>query len=217
MVETTTEPLPKTGKQIGIDVGIESFATLSHGTQIENSKFYEQAQKKLRVAQRRVSRRKKFSSGRRKAQKQVSKLHLKIKNQRNDFQHKLSTDLVKDFDLIAIEKLNVKGISKGFLSKQIGDVAWSSFFNMLLNKVENADKKLIEINPNGTSQTCICGETVKKTLSVRRHNCEKCGLSEHRDIVSAKVILKIGLGHNLKDKTYAVTQSVSLESSIHTL
>jgi transposase len=76
---------------------------------------------------------------------------------------------------------------------------------------------LKEVNPAGTSQTCICGETVKKDLSVRHHRCLVCGHSEHRDIVSAKVILKIGLGHNLKDKTYAVGQSVSLESPIHTL
>jgi len=191
-VETATEPLPKTGKEIGIDVGIENFATLSDGTQIENSKFFQSTQKKLKVAQRRVSRRNKFSNGRKKAQKQVSKIHLKIRNQRWDFQHKLSTKLVGEFDLIAIENLNIKGMSKGILSKQIHDVAWSNFFNMLRYKAESADKKLVEVNPYGTSQTCICGETVKKDLSVRLHECNKCGLSEHRDIVSAKVILRLG-------------------------
>ena len=201
VVETSIEPLPKTGKEIGIDVGIENFATLSDGTQIENFKYFENSQKKLRVAQRRVSRRKKFSSGWKTAKKQVAKIHAKIKNQRNDFQHKLSTNLVKDFDLIAIEKLNILGMSKGFLSKQMNDVAWSSFFNMLRYKAENADKKLMEVNPAGTSQTCICGTRVEKDLSIRWHKCGKCGLSEHRDIVSAKVILNRALGQSVKAST----------------
>lgn len=219
-VETLSEPLPKTGKEIGIDVGIENFATLSDGRQIENSKFYQSTQNKLRVAQRRVSRRNKFSNGWKKAQKQVAVIHTKIKNQRADFQHKLSTNTVKNFDLIAIEKLNISGMAKSFLSKQINDVSWSRFFQMLRYKAESAGKKLIEVNPRGTSQTCICGKTVKKDLSVRLHECDKCGLNEHRDIVSAKVILRLGQAAEMppsekvshKDKTYVVTQSVSLES-----
>ncbi len=216
-VETFAETLPKTGKQIGIDAGIESFMTLSDGTQIENFRFFESSQKKLRVAQRRVSRRKKFSNRWKKAQKQVAKIHAKIRNQRADFQHKISTQLIKEFDLIAIEKLNILGLSKGILSKQINDVAWSGFFEMLRYKAENADKKLIEVNPSGTSQTCICGEAVKKKLNIRVHHCDKCGYENHRDIVSAQVILKLGLGHSLKDVTYANMQSVSLESKSKTI
>jgi putative transposase len=216
-VEDEKQILPKTGKQIGIDVGIESFATLSDGTQIDNFKYYEFSQKKLTIAQRKVSRRKKGSNQRRKAVNQLRRIHQKIKNQRSDFAHKVSTHLIKEYDLIAIEKLNILGMSKGILSKQIHDAAWSSFFQKLKYKAENAGRELKEVNPAGTSQTCICGETVKKDLSVRHHRCLVCGHSEHRDIVSAKVILKIGLGHNLKDKTYAVGQSVSLESPIHTL
>lgn len=203
LVETTAELLPKTGKQIGIDAGIKSFITLSDGTQIENFKFYESAQKKLRVAQRRVSRRKKGSSGRRKAVFQLRKIHLKIKNQRQDFQHKLSTNLVKEFDLIAIEKLNIKGMSKGFLSKQVNDVAWSSFFNMLRYKAECADKKLVEVNPNFTSQNCSgCGTQVKKDLSVRVHHCLKCDLVLDRDINAAINIIRLGL--SLSDVTNSV-------------
>ncbi len=188
-VETIAEPLPKTGKEIGIDVGIESFATLSDSTKIENPKFFESTQKKLRVAQRRVSRRKKGSNQRRKAVLQLRKIHEKICNQRNDFQHKVSTQIIKDFDLIAIEKLNILGMSKGILSKQIHDVAWSSFFQKLTYKAENAGRQLIKVNPSGTSQTCVCGEIVKKKLSIRHHKCLKCGYENHRDIVSAQVIL----------------------------
>jgi putative transposase len=142
----------------------------------------------------------------------LKKIHQKIMNQRNDFAHKVSTRLVKDFDVIAIEDLNIKAMSRGILSKQIHDVAWNSFFQKLKYKAENAGKSVIEVNPNGTSQTCICGETVKKTLAVRHHKCVKCGYSNHRDIVSAKVILKRGLGLSLETQTYDISHSVVSES-----
>ena len=106
--------------------------------------------------------------------------------------------------MIAIEKLNVSEMSKGFLSKQIQDAAWSSFFQKLKYKAENAGKSVVEVSPNGTSQTCVCGERVEKKLNIRIHHCDKCGYRNHRDVVSAQVVLKLGLGHNLKDKTYAV-------------
>lgn len=89
-------------------------------------------------------------------------------------------------------------MSKGILSKQIHDVAWSNFFQMLRYKAECADKKLIEVNPSGTSQTCICGARVEKTLKIRAHYCDECGLKEHRDIVSAQVILERAVGQTVK-------------------
>jgi putative transposase len=141
------------------------------------------------------------------------KIHAKIRNQRNDFQHQASRLLVDSYDLIAIEDLNIKGLSKGILAKQVHDVAWKSFFNKLAYKAESADKQLIKVNPNGTSQTCVCGERVEKTLATRWHHCLKCGLSEHRDIVSSKIILNRALGLSVKDVTYAVRQSVSLEAA----
>lgn len=202
-VETEREILPKIGQAVGIDAGIENFMTLSNGEQIENFKYFEASQKELRRKQRSVSRKKKGSASRKKAIVQLKKTHQKIKHQRTDFAHKLSTRLVKEFDVIAIEDLNIKAISKGILSKQIHDVAWNSFFQKLTYKAENAGKKLIKVNPNGTSQTCICGETVKKDLSVRHHKCLKCGYSNHRDIVSSQVILKRA-GHTLLASTKAV-------------
>ena len=211
-VETSVEPLPKTGKHIGIDVGIENFANLSDGTQVDNWKYYEQSQKKLRVAQRSISRKRKGSGCRRKAVLKLRKIHQKIKNQRANFQHKLSTHLVKEFDLIAIEKLNILGLSKGFLSKQVHDASWGSFFQMIRYKAANAGKELKEVNPRNTSQTCVCGEPNKKDLSVRWHQCKVCGLSIHRDICSAQVILKIGLGLSLNSPTYQVADCVELES-----
>jgi len=202
-VETLPEPLDKTGESVGLDVGISAFATLSDGTQIDNFKYYESTQKKLRIAQRRVSRRKKGSNQRRKAVLQLKKIHRKIRNQRNDFQHKVSTYLVKTYDLITIEKLNILGMSRGILSKQVNDVAWNSFFQKLRYKVENTGKKSIEVNPNGTSQICSsCGEIVKKDLSVRVHHCHHCNLTIDRDENAALNILRLGL--SLKDVTYSV-------------
>ncbi len=195
-VETAPEILPKTGNQVGIDAGIENFATLSDGTQIDNWKYYESSQKELRRVQRSVARKKKSGQNRKKAVLKLRKIHQQIKNRRSDFQHKLSTHLVKEFDFIAIEKLNVIGLCKGILSKQVHDVSWSSFFGMIRYKAANAGKELKEVSPNYTSQTCLCGHREKKTLAVRWHNCLKCGLSVHRDILSSKIILLLGLSNS---------------------
>ncbi len=192
-VETLPEPCATTGKQVGLDMGIENFVTLSDGTQIDNWKYYESTNKKLRIAQRSVARKKKGGQNRKKAVVGLRKIHQQIKNRRADFQHKLSTHLVKEFDLIAIEKLSILGLSRGILSKQVHDVSWSSFFNMLDYKAENAGRQLIKVNPAFTSQTCLCGNREKKSLSQRQHNCLKCGYKNHRDIVSAEIILEAGL------------------------
>lgn len=204
-LETLPEALPKTGETIGIDVGISAFATLSDGTQIDNFKYYETTQKKLRIAQRRVARRKKDSNGRKKAVILLRKIHQKIRNQRNDFQHKISTYLVKTYDVICIEKLSILGMSRGILSKQINDVAIGNFFQKLKYKAENADKRVIEVAPQWTSQDCsACGERVKKDLSIRVHNCLKCGLILDRDENAAINILALGQG------VLAQTQTVRL-------
>lgn len=209
-VETEKVILPKTHKSVGIDAGIENFITLSNGKQIKNFRYFESSQKELRRKQRSVSgkARSAGSKSRKDAVIQLRKTHQKIKNQRNDFAHKVSTQLVKDFDVIAIEKLNILRMSRGILSKQIHDVAWNSFFQKLKYKAENAGKSVVEVIPNGTSQTCICGARVNKILAQRHHKCVQCGYSNHRDTVSAKVILSRA-GQTRQDITYAVGQSVS--------
>jgi len=212
-VETAIEPLPKTGESVGMDAGISSFLTLSDGTQINNFKYYESTQKKLRLAQRRVARRKKGSNQRRKAVLQLKKIHQKIRNQRNDFQHKVSTHLVKTYDLIAIEKLSILGLSRGILAKQVNDVAWSSFFNKLRYKAECAGRDLKEVNPNYTSQACSqCGNIVKKDLSVRVHHCLRCGLILDRDWNAAINIKNIALGQSVESIKWAVAPCLLSES-----
>ncbi len=204
-VEALPKPLPQTGKSIGLDMGISAFTTFSDGTRIDNFQFRESAQKRIRVAQRRIARRKKGSSGYRKAVTLFRKIHQKIKNQRNDFQHKVSTQIVKDYDLICIEKLSVLALSRGMLGKQINDVAFGNFFTKLKYKAESANKSVIEVNPAYTSQDCsACGERVKKDLSVRVHNCLKCGLVLDRDHNAAINILALGLSVS------ALTQTIRL-------
>jgi len=191
--EVPARPLPATNSVIGIDAGIESFATLSDGTHIANNRFYESSQKRLRKAQRKLSRRKKFSNRWKKAVVLVRSIHATIARQRADFHHKLSTRLVRGNDLIAVENLNTKGMCRGIIRKHIHDVGWTSFFDMIAYKAESAGRVFVKVNPSGTSQTCLCGAEVRKDLSVRWHDCSECGLSEHRDIVSAKIILARGL------------------------
>lgn len=183
-------PLPTTGAVVGIDVGIESFATLSDGTQIDNDRHYESSQSQLRVASRRVARRTKGSKRWRKAVNRLRSIHQKTFNRRDDFQHKLSTFLIANYDLIAVEKLNIKGMMRGNLSKQIADAGWHSFTRKLAYKAERAGRLFAQVNPAYTSQDCSdCGDRAKKTLKVRLHSCEKCGLSIHRDWNAALNIL----------------------------
>lgn len=189
-VECESQPLPKSGNEIGLDVGITSFAVMSDGKVFNNPRYFEGLQKKLRTAQRKVARRKKGSNRRRKAVLSLRKIYGKIYNQRLDFHHKLSRVIVNENGLIAIEDLNILGLSKGMLAKQVNDVGWGSFFNKLEYKAESADRKLIKVNPAGTSQTCICGESVPKTLAVRVHKCDSCGIVCDRDLMSARVILE---------------------------
>jgi putative transposase len=189
--EYTPVPLPKSKKKIGIDVGIENYAALSDGTFIQNPRFYECGQAELRRAQRRVARRKnKKSNRRRKAVVLLQKVHARITNRRMDFLHKQTTMLVQKYGTIVVENLNVKGLAKGILSKQVHDASWSTFFQFLSYKAEDAGRKVIGVDARYTSQTCPnCGNKKKKSLSERKHKCEKCGYTTHRDTAAAQVIL----------------------------
>lgn len=182
-------PLPHSESGVGIDVGIEKFAALSTGDLIPNPRCYERGQAEIRTAQKRVARRKKGSRRRRAAVRLLRKAHQIIKNRRMDFLHKQSRHLVNTFGLIAVEKLNVKGLAGGMLAKQVHDVGWGTFLRMLSYKAEEAGRVLIEVNPAYTSQTCPgCGAVKKKALSERWHSCS-CGCEMDRDVAAAKVIL----------------------------
>jgi len=192
-VEYETQPLPETDNVVGLDVDLLSFATLSDGTTLDNPRYYRKAQAKLQRAQRRVARRKRGSHNRRKAVVLLQKAHAHVQNQRADFHHKMARTLVNTYGVIAVEDLNIKGLASGVLAKSVHDAGWSAFISKLAYKVVEAGRKLVHVNPRGTSQTCLCGASVPKTLAQRWHQCEQCGLSTARDYVSAQLILGLGL------------------------
>ena len=205
-VECAAQPLPPSSAAVGVDVGLSSFATLSDGSTIANPRFYREAQRKLRVAQRRVARRKKGSSRRRKAVAILQKQHARVQAQRSDFHHKTARTLVNKYGLIAVEDLNVRGLSRSNLAKSVHDAGWGSFLDKVAYKAESAGRELLRVNPRGTSQTCLCGHRVPKTLAQRHHLCPACGLSAARDHVSAQLILR--LGTNLHTSTAALAAVV---------
>jgi putative transposase len=181
--------LEKTGKEVGIDLGISTLMALSDGTQIPNMRVGQKAQSELRIAQRALSRCRKGSRRRKKVKKEVTRLHAKIKNTRSTYLHQVSTRLVKEYDLIAMENLNIKGLAKGFLAKQVNDASWGKLQNYIRYKAEGAGKRVVEVSPNYTSQICPgCGVIKPKSLSERVHNCDSCGLVMDRDHASAMVI-----------------------------
>ena len=192
-VEGVGEPLPETATYTGVDVGLTAFATLADGTEVDNPRYYKRAQAKLRLAQRRVARRKRGGKNRRKAVLLLQKAHAKIKNQRSDFHHKVARQLVNTYGVLAVEDLNIKGLASGMLAKSVNDAGWSSFIGKLAYKAAEAGRRLIEVDPRGTSQTCLCGAEVRKTLAQRWHQCPNCGVSAARDHVSAQLILRLGL------------------------
>jgi putative transposase len=186
-------PLPLTGQETGIDLGLESFATLANGEQIANPLQYRKAQAAIAKANRRLSRRKKLSKRWRKAAKLLAKKHQKVARQRRDFQHKVALALVRQYDTMYIEDLQVANMAQnGSLAKSIYDAGWSQFCAILTFKAEGAGKRVEAVNPAFTSQVCAnCGLIVWKGLSTRWHECPECGASLHRDHNSAQAILRV--------------------------
>jgi putative transposase len=198
-VECDTQPLPETDASVGMDVGLSVFATLAPTLALEdveeipNPRFQKKAERALRIAQRRLSRRSnKRSNGRRKAVSLLQKVHQRIFHQRNNFLHEESRKIVNRFGVIYVEDLNFKGLASGMLSKAVHDAGWSSFITKLAYKAESAGRKLIQVDPRGTSQRCLCGASVAKKLSDREHVCRECGLVGKRDHISAMEILRLG-------------------------
>ncbi len=192
VVEHDAEALSIETLECGIDVGLSAFVALSDGTQVTAPQFFRKAQAKLRRAQRHLARCKRGSNRRKNAATRIQRQHFRVRDQRADFHHKLSRKIVNQNQFIAVEDLNVKGLARTRLAKSIHDAGWASFIAMLTYKAADAGRTLVKVNPNGTSQTCICGASVPKKLSDRWHNCPECGLSASRDVVSAQVILAAG-------------------------
>jgi putative transposase len=182
--------IPKTGASVGVDVGLENFATLSTGETIANPQHLRRAEGRLKTAQRSVSRKKRGSHNRRKAARLLAKQHLKVKRQRLDFLRKVSLRLIREFDDLAVEDLNIRGMVKHHhLAKSISDAGWGTFLVILDAKAEEAGRRVWKVPAAFTSQDCsACGARVRKTLATREHRCVECGVVLHRDHNAAKNI-----------------------------
>ena len=182
---------------IGIDLGIKELITLSTGEKVHNPKWLRESEKKLAKEQRRLSRKSKGSGNRKKQKVEVQRVHRKISNQRKDFHHKLSNELVQNYDLIIFEDLKIRNMVKNhFLAKSISDAGWGQLVSFVTYKAEEAGKVTEQVIPNGTSQDCsCCGELVPKTLAVRVHRCPHCGLVMDRDENAAVNIRNRGLAN----------------------
>ena len=177
--------------KVGIDVGLENFATLSNGESIGNPRYLVTAEKRLKLLNRRLSRKMKGSNNRRKARFRLAVQHIKVANQRTDFLHKLSFKLVKAYSLIAVEDLNIINMLQTHrLAKHITDASWNTFINMLSYKEVTLGGQCMKVNPSMTSKTCSkCGHIQDMPLSEREFVCGNCGFVVHRDLNSANNIL----------------------------
>jgi putative transposase len=188
--EVLTEPLPLTGCETGIDVGLTVFLITSEGDAIENPRHFRKAEKRIAKAQRHVSRRKKGSRRRRKAVALLKRKHQKVQRQRTDFHHKTALILLRAYDTIYLEDLRVANMVRNHhLAKSISDAGWRAFRTILEGKAAYAGRRVVAVPPAYTSQDCSgCGERVPKSLSVRTHVCPNCGLVMDRDANAARNI-----------------------------
>jgi putative transposase len=180
---------------VGVDVGLEKFATLSTGETIDNPRFFRGDEKDLARAQRRLSEEPKGTPEQAKRRKVVARIHERIANRRKNFAHQESRRLVNRFGIIVFEDLNITRMIKNHcLAKSIADAAWNQLATYTQYKAEDAGAAYIEVDPRGTSQRCSrCGAVVKKALSIRVHQCPHCGLAIDRDLNAAYNILRLGL------------------------
>jgi len=203
-------PIEKSGKSIGVDLGLKDLLITSEGETFKNNRYTKKYECRLAKAQRHLSRKVKGSKGFENQRLKVARLHEKITNSRADYMHKCSISLVRRYDTICIEDLNVKGMTKNHrLAKSISDASWGKFVSMLTYKAEWNDKKIVKIDRfYPSSQTCnVCGYINKETkdLSIREWECPHCHTHHDRDVNAAINILRIGLNNTISAGTVDYT------------
>ena len=201
-VDHSTPPLREPVRAVGVDLGISTFAVLSDGKAIPSLRAARRAERRLRIVQRALARKVRGSRSRRKARVEVQRCHAATVRRRTNHLHQASARLIRDYDLIAIEALQVKGLACSALAKDVRDASWGRFISMLAYKAERAGARLIEVDPRNTSQDCsTCGVRVPKELNERQHRCLHCGLSIDRDLNAARNILnRAGVGPGLRNE-----------------
>jgi putative transposase len=187
-IDTKIEKVPIETKT-GIDVGLEALITLSNGKQVEPPQFYRKSEDTLAWEQRKLDRKRAGSKNRNKQKIKVAKVHRRIRNQRKNFNHKTSHEIIDNYDHIVYEDLQIQNMVKNHcLAKSILDAGWGQLIRFTAYKAAYAGKTIELVDPHDTSQTCLCGAKVFKDLSVRIHVCPECGLILTRDHVSAILI-----------------------------
>src|SRR5437588_7157135 len=197
LVEEEIKHLPIVNKQVGLDLGLKSMVITSDGHTYGNPKFAASDEKKLAKAQRRHAKKQKGSQNRRKAQLKVARIHARIADRRRDSQHKLSTEIIRENQIVCIESLHVKNMVQNHkLAKAISDVGWSEFVRQLAYKAEWYGRTLVKIDKwYPSSKRCFaCGHMLDSLmLDIRFWTCPECGVSHDRDINAAKNIHAVGL------------------------
>ena len=174
---------------VGIDLGLTNLIATSDGETVPTPKWVTKASRKQRRLQRALARCKRGSKGRLKAKMRLARHSARTANQRRDFTHKLSHDLVNRYSHIAFEDLNITGLARGMLAKSVLNAAWGQLISFTDYKAANAGGLVAKVNPRGTSQECdCCGRVTPKTLAARIHDCPGCGTVEDRDVHSGQVI-----------------------------
>ena len=192
----------ETGKSVGIDAGLLNLVTMSDGTAISHPGYLRKGEKRIKREQRRLSRKVKGSRNRRKYRVRVARAYEKVKNQRDDFAHKLSNEIVRNNDLIVFEDLNIRSMVKNHhLAKSIADASWNTLIQYTTYKAESAGKLVVSVDPGNTSRTCSrCGYRKESLeLSERTFLCDSCGYEIDRDLNAAinihnKGMKKVGRG-----------------------
>mgnify|MGYP001773925763 CR=1 FL=1 len=229
LVKTNTNLLPSTGNMVGIDVGLKDLFILSNGLVANNPRWFRESQSKLAKAQKHLSRKKRGSARYEKQRLKVAKCHEDIANQRSYFIHNMTTSLVRNYDVIVTEDLNIAGMKKSNLGKSISDAGWSEFIRQLEYKSSWYGRTFIKIDRSyPSSQICSsCGhKDGKKTLDIREWQCSNCGVAHDRDLNAANNILVKGYsdltGLSIKDSSaelvdYRRGEDVSLFDDSHHL
>jgi len=207
--EVEEKQTKKNNKEVGVDLGLRYFVADSNGGTIKAPQLFKKTQRKLRVQQRGLKNKTKFSNRWKKQTRQIARTYEHITNQRKDFLHKVARKYADNNDVVYAEDLNVSGMVRNHhLAKSISDASWTMFLNILDYKLKMLGRELVLVPPQYTSQKCSnCGAIVPKSLSVRTHICPECGYIADRDTNAAKNILR--LGQSRQALTYGNSQSVA--------